>query len=165
MWGCPTFNAVRAAVRKQGLPALLFALLLAACDGHTRFHSFQPMADEGWSRTDTLTFSLPPADAEGDYQLLVGMRYGKDFPYEGIWMTVETELPPSPSVRRDTVYFRMNMPEEARSRGIMYVQQEMPVAVVHLRQAQQCRIRLRHIMRREVMPDISDIGLRLTSLP
>lgn len=136
----------------------LFTLLFTACNDHMLFHQYVPIASEGWTRTDTILFTLPPAPAEEDCQLYLGLRYGNTFPYEGIWIVVETELQHPSSVHSDTIYFTTT---EKSKQGILFNQQEKLVRTLHLHPSQQGTIRLHHVMNRETMPAITDIGIKI----
>ena len=152
---------------KRRLAAIALALLTAvllfgACTRGVLLHHYQPVGADGWARADTLRFVLPQAPAEADYEVYLGMRYTNTFPYEGIWVVAETRLAHPTALLLDTLYLT-TADEAGRSlgRGVAIGQREQLLGILRLHTGQGGTIRLHHIMTREVVPDISDIGLRV----
>ena len=143
----------------MGLAAML---CLAACDDGVLYHRYQSVSQQGWERADTLCFDLPEAPDDGRYTLEIGLRCSNLFPYQGLWVVAETRLQPTGSLHRDTLYLAVT-DEDGRPQGhgINLMQREQSFATLHLSQGQQATIRLRHIMRREVVPHITDVGIRV----
>ena len=141
--------------------ALLVAvvMLFIACDPTTPYHHYESLSPEGWVRSDTLHFQLPPAPEPGVYTLYVGLRWSPQFPYEGLWIEAETQ---SPFLHTDTLYFLTagsdGMPT---GQGIRLRQSEQPLFRLSLQKDQTVAVNLRHIMHREVLPALSDVGLRM----
>lgn len=141
---------------------LTVGLMFVACTRSTLLHRYQPVGQQGWARTDTLSFTLPDVSTEGDYELAVGLRYGNVFPYEGIWVVAETRLVHPNAFHRDTLYLA-TADDDGRplGQGISMDQREVSLSTLHLHKGQSGTVRLRHIMTREVVPNISDVGLRV----
>ena len=146
---------------KTGLLAIvLVAFLFASCTDGILIHRYLPVGEEGWARTDTLSFPLPAVSHEADYTIRLGIRYGTLFPYEGIWVVAETRLHQPASFRRDTIYLTVT-DEDGHSlgQGVTLNQREVPLTKLHFQKDQQGTLRLYHIMRREVVPHITDMGV------
>ncbi|MBQ8968438.1 MAG: gliding motility lipoprotein GldH [Bacteroidaceae bacterium] len=140
-------------------------MLLAACTDGKLMHCYLPTDDEGWGRTDTLCFPLPDIPQTGEYPVSVGLRHGNRFPYTGLWVEAETRLSHPTAVRRDTLYIPITDTNgHPLQPGVSLHQHEVPLTTLHLQRGQKGNIRLHHIMMREVVPAISDVGLRI-SLP
>lgn len=146
------------------------ALCLAACrpDPSTLVHEYrQVKGDEGWNVRDTIRIPVPAAPATGDYVLSVGMRVTNGFSWEGVW--VETALvADTPHVELvDTLFVRVYDPQaRPLTTGVSLLQVEVAAPkTIHLMQGQKGSLRLRHLMRRETLPFITDVGalLRTTS--
>ncbi len=142
----------------------IISLAMAACTNHTLVHHYETLGDEGWSRTDTLHFVIPPAHAPGDYCFRLGIRYTHRFPYEGVWVETDLQLEKPVVHSRDTLFFRMfdaeGMP---RGHGLGLMQKDTVVGVYHLREGQSGTLRVRHLMQKEGMPGIQDIGLSVVN--
>lgn len=82
----------------------------------------------------------------------------------GIWrmesMNDSIDLDRANRVSADTVEFRFDVPDH-ESTGIVVRQYTMPVRVLSLLKGQTAHITLRHIMRLQSLPGISDIGITL----
>ena len=142
------------------LTAALVALLFASCTDGVLVHRYLPVGEDGWARTDTLSFPLPAISHEADYTIQLGMRYGNLFPYEGIWVVVETRLHHPTSLRRDTISLVVTDEDgHTLGQGVTLNQREVALTTLHLKKDQEGTLRLYHIMRREVIPHITDMGI------
>ena len=146
-------------------PKLLLVLLFLLCASCTKkmiVHHYEHIDNDGWTRYDTLSFEIPPAAASGDYSLFLGMRYSNDMPYEGIWIEVETQFSHPHYASLDTLYFlTADSIGMLLGKGINLKQQEMPLSSLNLKEGQQGLVRVRHIMARNVLPFVRDIGIRV----
>ena len=134
-----TVSPQRKKARERISLVAVVALLATACTHETFFHSYRHIAPNGWRYTDTLEFLLPPAPQTEAYALSVGLRIDACFPYQSLTLVVETTLGGS---------------------GVNLLQFETPAGHLQLREGQQARVRIYHIMSRETMPHIHDVGLR-----
>ena len=147
---------------KRGAWALVLTLFLTACTKGILVHSYQPTGEEGWARNDTFCFQLPASPQTGDYPVWLGLRYGNDFPYEGIWIEAKAKFIEPAAMRCDTLYFKLTGPDgHSLGQGISLQQHEMLLGTYHLTKGQQGTIYLRHIMAREIVPAISNVGLKV----
>lgn len=154
----------RKMTRISRLAVWLTAAMLTACNGGTMFHNYVSVSPEGWTRRDTVTFTLPPVPDKDTFDLYMGMRYASAFPYEGIWVVVETDAYHPPLSRCDTIYFAMvNDEGNVSGQGVTLRQREQHVATLALHEGQMCTVRLRHIMEQETLPAITDVGMRITA--
>ncbi len=162
-----TGMARRNAWRAMWTPLLLAAL--TACrvptpSPNTLLHNYRTVpGGNGWHARDTLVLKLPPIAENGVWDMSVGMRTRTDFPYQGIWMVAETRLRHPAAVVRDTFYLRLNDPQgEPLTRGVNLLQREQLVAQQRqFFKGQKGEIRLYHLMHREHLPSITEIGVRL----
>lgn len=145
-------------------------LALAACrpDPSTLVHEYRRVKDgRGWNVRDTLFIPVPPVPRDGDYTLSVGMRVDNGFSWEGVWVEAELQADTPHVCHTDTLFVRL-YDEKARpvAEGVNLLQVEQPsVRPVRLRQGQRGRLRLRHLMRRETLPHITDVGACLRMEP
>lgn len=147
------------------LPAV-GAMLCAACIRGTILHHFEHVDPDGWNRYDTLRYSLPPIPQAGLYDFSVDLRYANAFAYEGIRVVAETCLRRPPVARRDTLYLKTadehGIPV---GQGLNLLQLSTPLYTLRLQPGQKGTIRLYHLMRLETMPDIREVGLKITETP
>lgn len=163
-----TALATRAGRLCRGTACLLVAAALAAgCqrEGRTLVHQYRALPQASWSAFDTLHFELPPAPQTTDYVFSLGLRLRNTFPYEEIWMVTEMEMEKPSVVLRDTLrYLTIHPDGSPRGRGMALQQDEQPLCTLQLFRGQHGRLRLYHIMSREVMPDVANIGFKVERL-
>ena len=143
------------------LIAAIGALLsLPGGNEHVIYHSYRHVPGSGWSRRDTLTFDIDTVRAEATYQFELGLRSTDSYPYTVIWLAVEREFSHPDTLRRDTVKCQLMDPVTHRmGKGIYMYQYDVPVPPMALRRGQTGQVRIIHLMQREVLPGIHDVGV------
>ena len=142
---------------------VLLPLLCMACTRHTLIHSFRAIPEEGWRRSDTLVFTLPPSPDDAEYALYIDLRLHNRFPYRELWLAVEHHLPDSSLISRDTLCYHLS--DESGNlcgQGINLLQYETRAGTLPLRTGEETQIRIHHLMRRETLPYIMEVGVRVT---
>ena len=140
----------------------IVCLILASCTNGTLVHQYETVDNDGWVRADTIYFDLPAATETGDYGLSVAMRYANSFPYEGIWIIAEGKMKKPTTHWRDTLYFRMADNEGIpMGHGVVVMQNDTLVRTMHMQKGQNGSLRIWHIMRREVMPSVREVGIKV----
>lgn len=158
--------------RRSLLPLSLAAVLLGAAscrpDPATLVHEYRRVkGDAGWNVRDTIIIPVPPVSRAGDYALSVGMRVDNRFSWEGVWVEAELQADTPRVHYTDTLFVRF-YDEKARpvADGVNLLQVEVRAGKpVGLSQGQRGRLRLRHLMRRETLPHITDVGACLRMEP
>lgn len=142
---------------------LLLVLLLASCDQGTLMHSYQPLQENSWDRRDTVRFDLPVLPTEDKYNVLIGLRVTNSFPYESLILEVEQNYRNPIGHRVDTIKYRLaDESGDLIEKGINYFQYENQSLPLDLKKGQTGEIRIRHLMLREVLPGIMDVGIRVS---
>lgn len=148
---------------KRTLLLLTVVLFLAGCDRSTLMHSYQPLKDNCWDRTDTVCFTLPALTQDDNYSVLIGLRLTNNYPYEQLVMQVEQDLQHPTAHRLDTITYRLTENNgEFSERGVDYFQFETQGLPLDLKKGQTGMIRIRHLMHREVLPGIMDVGIHIS---
>lgn len=163
-------------VRKVEQVFLLLVALLAgsACSQRRVYDHYCHTPLAGWEKTDPVSFDVPPMPASGDYQTEVGLRISNDFPFMSLFLVVsETivhaneDLPVGRPEETKTVTLSLPLvSHDGRSlgSGLSYQQYAFPVNTLRLQQGDSLHITIRHDMKREIMPGISDIGYTVYKL-
>ena len=60
-------------------------LLLTACHSNTVYHSYQSIPTTGWSKSDTLVYTLPASIPAGTNEMTIGNTHQKSNPYREKW--------------------------------------------------------------------------------
>ena len=144
---------------------LLLLTALCGCQQEVAYHVFKHIYEPGWDKTDTLHFDVSPVARDGNYRLDAELRIDKDFPFKQLTIEVEQTIYPS----KEKLHNRINCDLVSETGviegdGISYFQYQFFVRGISLHQGDSVHICLTHNMKREIMPGISDVGVKL-SLP
>lgn len=147
-----------------GMAALTAVLLLTGCNNSTVYHSYQGVDAEGWGKHDTLYYQLPKDSIPDTYSIKIGLRITEAYRYTSLWLVMEQDLGKKGIFIRDTI----NIPTTDKSgnilgNGFSSHQQEIKVKDIPVNPGSGSTIKLYHIMKREVITGISDVGINVLS--
>lgn len=147
---------------------MVIAMGAASCSDPRTYDRYESVSLQGWSRKDTLTFDIP-RQWEGNYQLDLCLRAAQTYPYRNISMIIE----------RKVIYYRQRKKREktyndtinceivndkgilAGQKGITSTEIRQAIISFRLNRNDSMQVKIRHIMSRESLPGISDVGIRL----
>lgn len=141
--------------------------LLSACHTNTRYHVYHSVpGGENWQKTDTVVFELPPEVPAGTYQMEVGIRHTGAYPYRDIWLSVtrvDGDFVPS---NTDTLHVYLadekgQWSHEGAVGGLYQAAYVWSKPVVLTTDSVGRSFRIVHLMRKNPLPGISDVGIRL----
>lgn len=146
----------------------LVVSLLSSCQDTQVYDRYTHTPIAGWEKNDTLVFDIPPLAASGYYQEQLGLRITGAYPFMGLTLIVEQTIYPDKkkkwekTEKVDTI--QCNLIDENGStcgQGISYYQYSFPINIYHMSEQDYIHVTIRHDMKREILPGISDIGLKL----
>lgn len=145
---------------------MIFVLTVAAtvmsCNRKTVYDRYQPVAQEGWNKDDTLVFTVRPVKQGGVFKEEVGLRTTGDYPFMGLCLIVEQTVLPSAVTRCDTLNCRLTSDDgNVKGRGVSCYQYRFHLTNITLADGDSLCVRIRHNMRRETLPGITDVGMRI----
>ncbi len=141
---------------------VLFGIILTACENHAVYFHYEHIPDNGWEKSDTVDFYIPGQSLEGKYEEEVGIRIDNSFPYQSISLTIEQTVFPSMEISRDTISCELvDEKGNALGPGINQYQYLFHLNTIRLRQGDSLHIAIHHNMKREILPGITDLGIRL----
>ncbi len=141
--------------------ALTATVALAACDNATVYNHYVPVAD--WERTDTVVFTTPPVPTDGTWNEELGLKANSLYPFTTISIIVETTVMPAKTTHIDTLSCTLTDSRGYHTgRGLSSYQYMFRIASLPLRQGDSIVVTMRHNMRRETLPGIENIGLKLS---
>ena len=138
-------------------------LLLTACDRQTVYNHYEHTAVGGWERNDTLIFDVPGIKAGGSFAEDIGVCINGIYPFTGVCLIIEQTILPSQAVCLDTL--NCNLVDEqgnATGQGISQYQYLFPLRKLQLGKGDSLHITIRHDMKREILPGIDNIGVKVT---
>ena len=99
----------------------------------------------------------------GLYDINIGVRTTNDYPYQKLWLSIAAEFSNPDTVFTDTVACVFADKNGVRSgNGTDMYQYDFNLGDVNLQKGQTGRFTIHHIMRREIIPGVSNIGVRIS---
>lgn len=141
-------------------------LVLAACNHRKVYDSYMHTPTDGWEKNDTLLFEVPSIAQTSTYQSKLGLRIADNYPFVAITLIVERHIYPRHEIRLDTVNCHLtDRRGNASGKGISYHQYLFDISPVQLQQGDSIHVRIRHDMKREILPGVSDVGIMMYKAP
>ena len=149
---------------KNSLFVLFSACLLTACNENTVYHSYQSLPDEGWGKSDTLSFQIPITDSiPTTLRLFAEVRNRIEYPYHALHLFISQNLQDSTVWRTDTIAFSL---ADSTGRwtghgwGSIYQSETFIKSVLPLRSGNYT-IKVINGMKDEKLQGLSDVGIRI----
>ena len=138
------------------------AAVAVSCATDTVYYSYAHTPVAGWEKNDTLTFNIPGMAAPGTYGQQVGLRMTSAFPFTSISLIVEQRIMPRGKVLTDTIKCPItDIRGNFLGDGISSFQYMFPLREVTLNKKDSIHVSIRHNMKREILPGVSDIALKM----
>lgn len=142
--------------------AAVIAIIMSACNGAVVYDEYQHTAISGWEKIDSLMFFVPPVSEPGTYNTDLGLRINSYYPFLKLTLIVEQTVFPSHITTTDT----LNCPlidgkGNPEAKGVSIYQYNFPVTKISLQRGDSLRISVRHDMKREIIPGVSDVGIMI----
>ncbi len=142
---------------------LLFLILLTACKRNTVYYHYEHPPLIGWEKNDTIIFQLSPVKEAGTYEEEIGIRITDDYPFTSIYLVVDQTILPAHKKHSDTLEISlMNQQGYSTGQGVSNIQYIQPLRHIDLAQGDSLHITVRHDMKREIMPGVTDIGVKIS---
>ena len=149
---------------KNSFFVLFSACLLTACNENTVYHSYQSLPDEGWGKSDTLSFQIPITDSiPTTLRLFAEVRNRIEYPYHDPHLFISQNLQDSTVWRTDTIAFSL---ADSTGRwtghgwGSIYQSETFIKSVLPLRSGNYT-IKVINGMKDEKLQGLSDVGIRI----
>lgn len=137
-------------------------LMMTACNGNKIYNQYQHTPIAGWEKNDTLPFDIPPIATDGNYGMDLGLRINNAYPFMGLTLIIERTVYPGHTVTTDTLDCKLfDENGSVKGQGVSYYQFHYHVNDLPLHRGDSLHIAVRHDMKREILPGISDIGIEL----
>lgn len=150
--------------------ALATTGIFSSCYQSTVFDEYAHTPIAGWEKNDTLSFEVPPLYEAGHYQESIGLRITGAYPFMGLTLIVEQTIYHNKQKmmaesKRDTVNCQLiDQNGASKGQGISYIQYNFPINVYPMHEGDSIHVAIRHDMKREILPGVSDIGLKITRM-
>ena len=142
---------------------MCMGMMLVSCNNHTVFSHYESTSVRGWERNDTLSFNIEPMQETNLYAEEIGVRITGEYPFKGLSLIVEQTVYPSKTTITDTLNCDLiDDVGHANGKGINHYQYLFPLTTLKLNKGESVHVAIRHCMKREILPGITDIGLKLS---
>ena len=149
---------------KNSILSLFSACLLTACNEHTVYHSYQSLPNEGWGKSDTLSFQIPITDSvPTTLRLFAEVRNSIGYPYHDLHLFISQNLQDSTVWRTDTIAFSL---ADSTGRwmghgwGSIFQSETFIKSVLPLHSGNYT-IKVINGMKDEKLQGLSDVGIRI----
>ena len=142
---------------------LLTICLLTACKQSTVYYHNEDTPESGWEKNDLLTFAVDRLDADATYQEELAMRISNKYPFMRLTLIVKQTVYPAGTTMTDTL--DCNLIDErgnAIGQGVSQYQYLFPLKTLQLHRGDSLHLSVRHDMKREILPGITDVGVKLS---
>ena len=124
-----------------------------SCDTNTPYYQYAHTPIDGWEKNDTLRYEVQPLKKGGEHQITVALRLNGAYPFRKLYLIMQQDIFPRLQSTSKEGRFTGN--------GISYYQYTVPVCREHYMDKDSIHITIRHAMKRDILPGISDIGVKL----
>jgi len=148
--------------RIRRLLPLALMIIATSCEINTVYDRYEHTPTAGWERNDTLTFYIPPVKREGQYREEIGLRTNGQYPFQSLCLVVEQSVMPRQQPIVDTLFCTLiDRKGNVKGRGVSVYQYRFHLNTISMNEGDSIRVKIRHNMKREILPGISDVGIRL----
>lgn len=94
--------------------------------------------------------------------MLAGLRIQRQFPYNQVWIVAEQDFCSPMQRSKDTLCIQISdSTGSLLGIGLNIHQYEIALPAIHLQKGQEGAVRLYHIMRKEILQHVHDVGLHV----
>lgn len=141
---------------------IMTSLILVGCGMKTIYFHYNHTQIQGWEKNDTLTYDISPVTHQGVYATTIGLRINGSYPFTSIALIVEKTILPRHEVKTDTIRCLFTDKNgNSHRQGTSYFQYTTPAGYLHLLENDSVHITIRHCMKRDILPGISDVGIKV----
>jgi len=142
---------------------MCMGMALVSCNNRVVFSHYESTPVRGWERNDTLSFNVEPMQETNLYAEEIGVRIKGDYPFKGLSLIVEQTVQPSNATIIDTLNCDLiDDLGHVHGKGITHYQYLFPLTTLKLNKGESLHVAIRHCMKREILPGITDVGLTLS---
>lgn len=154
----------RTALRKAICILTLAVGILTSCEDSVVFHQYKSIDKEGWYVRDTLVFLCDTINGNGEYDAFLCLRTDNNYPYKSFTALTKlyrNEKMENKEWQHSTTIAIKEEDGTDIGQGVVFHTHEKLLNRLHLNAGDSLRIVIRHYMKRETMPGIRDVGIKI----
>ena len=130
-------------------------MLFHSCSDTLVYDKYEHTPIAGWEKNDILSFDIPPLKTSGTYEQQLGLRVTGVYPFMGLTLIVNQS-----TIQCDLI----DKSGATKGQGISYYQYNFPINAYRFASGDSIHITVKHNMKREILPGISDIGIKMSRI-
>jgi len=136
---------------------------LSACDRDLLFEENLKIADSEWHRDEKAKFQFEVEDTLATYDLYLNIRHGGEYPYKNLYLFTETHSPNGLMAKDTAQMIFADMEGRWMGKGIggIYDYQFKFKEKIEFPVKGEYEVEIEQGMRDEVVPQLTDIGIRI----
>lgn len=151
---------MRTRLNLLAVTAITVTASLSACSDSKVYDHYEHTPLAGWEKNDLLSFSVPAAKEDGLYTTDLGLRINATYPFMSLTLIVDQHILPADTTVSDTLSCDLiDTDGKTHGQGVNFYQYQFHISQLPLHQGDSLQVSVRHDMKREILPGISDIGL------
>ena len=141
------------------------AMAFVSCNRSPIFSQYHHTQLTGWEKNDTLTFNVPRLSSDMKLKAVIGLRITDAYPFKTICLIVDKVVSPDNIIDSDTINCSLfDNDGMSKGRGVSCYQFNYHISNIQLMKDDSVAIHIRHNMKREILPGISDVGITLEKI-
>ena len=142
---------------------LLAVCLFTACKQSTVYFHYEETPESGWEKNDLLTFDTDKLANDATYEEEVALRINGKYPFMQLTLIVEQIVYPAGHMMTDTLDCDLiDERGNAKGEGISQYQYLFPLKTIQLHQGDSLHLSVHHNMKREILPGVTSVGVKLS---
>lgn len=141
---------------------LIVVMLLTACKQSTIYYHCEDTPESGWEKNEHLTFDVGRLNSDATCQEELAVRISNRYPFMKVMLIVSQTIYPAGKTLTDTLDCNLiNERGNAIGSGISQYQYLIPLKTLQLHQGDSLHLSVHHNMKREILPGITSVGIRI----
>ncbi|MBQ2403253.1 MAG: gliding motility lipoprotein GldH [Prevotella sp.] len=144
--------------------ALLTAIMAnSSCDDNIIYDKYLHTDIRGWGKNEVMEYTVDSINETATYQMALGLRINDTYPFQNLNIFVSQTIYPGNITYTDTVTCRVTDRQgKMKGSGVSLYQYLLPITTHTYEKGDSIRVRVIHNMKREVLPGIADVGIKIT---
>lgn len=151
-------------IKKRSAAFFLLCLagILGSCQDHRVYERYMHVNNHKWAYQDTFNYKVKIRDTSSAYQLNIKLRNKINYPYRNIWLLIQHEAPSGKLSSMKAEFQLANKSGKWKGQGLgdMY-DHRFPAKRIKLSEKGKHHFKLVHLMRRDTLRGIMDVGLQI----
>lgn len=157
-------------IRKINKSIIFFfiGITITSCVHYETYLEYKILPPQGWDKDSVLTFQVNITDTSSLYNVYINVRNRGEYPYQNLWLFLNIQPPHDSLFINDTIEcYLADVHGKWLGSGVGNVF-EMPVLYkqnVCFKESGNYLFQIIHGMRNDILPGISNIGLKIEKIP